>query len=1136
MATEPRDRADEVSGDARSRELALDPTASFVVQAPAGSGKTTLLTQRFLVLLANAERPEEILAITFTRKAAAEMRHRILDALVRASRSEVPRNPSDARSLALARDVLARSETQGWELLDHPSRLRVQTIDSLNQWLAQRLPVLSRAGSAPTVHESPEELYAEAARRVLAGIEEDGPLAERLALVLLHLDNDSAALEGLLAEMLARRDHWLRLVAAAPGEARGASVRAALEANLAEHVTASLARLRRAVPAAFATRLAVACRDAARRLAGTEDGAAWDCLCDLQELPGTDAAAVERWLRCADLLLTQDGRWRKTVNKNHGFPTTEKAAKQAFLDLIEDLGGVRGLDEALAAIRVLPPPRYTDEQWDVLDALIDVLLDAAAQLELVFAARGRVDFVAVSRAALQALGQSDEPSDLALALDYRIRHLLVDEFQDTSQGQVTLLERLTAGWEPGDGRTLFCVGDPMQSIYRFREADVALFLRTRDRGLGHVNLRSLVLEANFRSDAGIVEWVNGAFPQVMPAEDDLRRGAVRYAASVAMHPRGDGPAVLCHGLPRADAALEAARVVDLVRAERERAPEARIAVLARARTHLVAIARALQAAGLRYQGLDLVPLADRLAVRDVVSLARALAHLADRGAWLACLRAPWCGLDLPALHVLVADAPDATVHELLHDEARLDRLSAPDRARVARFTATVDAALRDRGRRSLASTVEAAWVELGGPATLQDDADVENVRTCLERLDRAERAGDLDDPAALDEAIDQLYAAPDAGADDRLQLMTIHRAKGLEWDVVIVPGLGRSPASDDRRLLRWLEFPRESGGTGLVLAPVKARSVARDPLESWLRAIDAERTDHELRRLLYVAATRARRRLHLVAHLEPKDGAEDPPTFKQPRSRTALAALWPAIGPEVEESAREPLHGGAAAGVERRVALVRLADDWRTPPAVDPLNVDGLTPAGVDTDAVAFEWVTAAGRYAGTVVHEELERAGRYGIEALRAAVAEREPLWRRRLRELGLAEHELDGMTARVRRAIETTLADTRGRWLFDPAHRDAVSELALTARLHGEVVAIVVDRTFVDASGVRWIVDFKTSSHEGGDLDAFLDRERLRHAQQLEKYAAVLRLREAARELRLGLYFPLHGGWREWTPGASA
>jgi ATP-dependent helicase/nuclease subunit A len=128
-------------------------------------------------------------------------------------------------------------------------------------------------------------------------------------------------------------------------------------------------------------------------------------------------------------------------------------------------------------------------------------------------------------AAQRALGEPEEPTDLALSLDYQIRHLLVDEFQDTSVSQFSLLEKLTAGWQRGDGRTIFVVGDPMQSIYRFREAEVGLFLKACGDGIGAIPLELVRLSANFRSDKGIVDWVNATFPSVLPTEEEITTGA-----------------------------------------------------------------------------------------------------------------------------------------------------------------------------------------------------------------------------------------------------------------------------------------------------------------------------------------------------------------------------------------------------------------------------------------------------------------------------------------------------------------------------------------------------------------------------------------------------------------------------------
>ncbi|NBS60218.1 MAG: hypothetical protein EBS65_24890, partial [Betaproteobacteria bacterium] len=267
--------------------------------------------------------------------------------------------------------------------------------------------------------------------------------------------------------------------------------------------------------------------------------------------------------------------------------------------------------------------------------------------------------------------------DLALRLDYQIRHLLIDEFQDTSISQFELVSRLTAGWMPGDGRTLFVVGDPMQSIYRFREAEVGLFLKARVEGIGSVALEALQLAANFRSQAGIVDWVNTAFAKVMPATEDIAAGAVPYNASQAVHAALDGAAVSVHpqlkdatnqNIGDAEAATVARIVKDIFAA----APKASdvsgdtairrpsIAILVRGRNHLREIVPRLQQEGIPFRAIEIDRLDERPVVQDLLALTRALAHEGDRLAWLAVLRAPWCGLTLADLHALAtSDAPPA---------------------------------------------------------------------------------------------------------------------------------------------------------------------------------------------------------------------------------------------------------------------------------------------------------------------------------------------------------------------------------------------------------------------------------------------------------------------------------------------
>ncbi|TPW18561.1 MAG: UvrD/REP helicase, partial [Halothiobacillaceae bacterium] len=551
--------------DDHERQRALDPALSFIVQAPAGSGKTGLITQRFLRLLTTVQSPEEVLAITFTKKAAAEMRERILAALTAARDTPMPADEHGRVTWQLAQTVLQHERVLEWNLLEMPGRLRIQTIDSLCAYLTRSMPVMSGFGAQPRITEEATELYREAVRRTLEHLEEGYDWSPAIEALIDHLDNQLSLVESLLIEMLAKRDQWLRHVQ--QGRDHPAA-RELLERTLAAIISDALAHVDRVLPAHYRQELLSVAQFAGGNVEKTHRLA---CLAELNKLPEFTVSALSTWLTITGLLLTNDNSWRKRVDKNSGFPapssannSQEKAALQVMKErMVALLAGLAAEPEvltSLARLSQLPTPRYSDGQWQLLEALFELLPITAAQLHLVFAEQGCVDFSEVARSANHALGDDEAPTDLALALDYRIQHLLVDEFQDTSFGQYQLLERLTAGWQRGDGRTLFLVGDPMQSIYRFREAEVGLFLRARRYGIGEIALVPLTLTVNFRSQQGVVAWVNGAFEKILPSEESMESGAVVYTPSVAAHPARDEDAVVVHPQLAKDQATEALAV------------------------------------------------------------------------------------------------------------------------------------------------------------------------------------------------------------------------------------------------------------------------------------------------------------------------------------------------------------------------------------------------------------------------------------------------------------------------------------------------------------------------------------------------------------------------------------------------
>src|SRR5260370_513727 len=245
-----------------------------------------------------------------------------------------------------------------------------------------------------------------------------------------------------------------------------------------------------------------------------------------------------------------------------------------------------------------------------------------------------------------AVGSADAPTDLGLRLDYRLQHILVDEFQDTSSAQLELVRLLTAGWVRGDGRSVFCVGDPMQSIYGFRQAEVRAFLELAEDGIGDLRFDVQRLRDNFRSAAPVVNWINACFSRILPRTDDRDRGAIAFrpsAAAVAESPESAAP-VPGGALPGvATPAEESSAIPHIIPEQADRHPDWRIAVLVRARAHAREIAAGLRAKGIDFRAVDIEPLQDRPIVRDLIMLACALLHLGDRTARLAVLRAPWAG-------------------------------------------------------------------------------------------------------------------------------------------------------------------------------------------------------------------------------------------------------------------------------------------------------------------------------------------------------------------------------------------------------------------------------------------------------------------------------------------------------------
>jgi ATP-dependent helicase/nuclease subunit A len=1071
--------------DSQARERALDTATSFIVQAPAGSGKTELLIQRYLKLLAMVDSPEAVVAITFTRKAAGEMRARVLEALRRAESGGAVETEHERVTQEIARHVLEHDRALGWNLLRNPAQLRIETIDALCASITRRMPWLARFGAMPEISEKADDLYLDAARNTLRHVERGN---ETLAYLLLHLDNDFMAARRLIVNMLEKRDQWLRHTGVNPDFE---AVRVELEHSLEQLVLRELRRLGDGFDPEMAAEVTLL-----RQI---------DCF------PSAAIEDLDKWKIVADLLLTSSGTLRKRVDKNMGFPPNHPL-KSRCEQLLARLQREDGLVEALKRFRELPAPRFSDSQWQAMQASVSVLALAVAELQIVFRENGRVDFAELLIRASGALGKVDAPTDLALALGHSIQHILVDEFQDTSFTQFELLEKLTAGWEPGDGRTLFLVGDPMQSIYRFRQADVSLFLQARMEGIGALRLEPLTLSVNFRSRPEIVQWVNETFAGILPAEDDPESGAVSYCPSMAAENVRPGEVqgrVDVHAF--SDPLDEATRVVELVKAE----GDTKIAVLVRARSHLGAIVSELKRNKIPFQAIEIDQLSERAVIEDLMALTLALLHPGDRVSWLAILRAPWCGLTLQDLHALAGLDHHAAIWDLLRQVN--SPLSDDGRTRIERILPVLQEAIAERGRRPLREWVEHVWLGLGGPACVADETALEDAAAYFDLLESLDRGSDLADFAWFREQVAKLFAQPDAQAGDVLQVMTIHKAKGLEFDTVILPGLDSPPRQDEQSLLIWLEQRGQ-----LLLAPISASGKDADPIYKYLARIEQRKLESETARMLYVAATRTRGQLHLLGKARTKDDG----AVAEPAAGSFLKMLWPVVATAFANL--PPAAGQQGQGAIRTIH--RVPAGWTVPVPPPPVTWVRSGVQALEIPAVTFEWVGDRLRHTGTALHGFLQRIAREGLDVWNEnTVRANRGVYRTVLSNLGVPLAEIEQAAGDVERGLLRTLRDVKGRWILG-RHSDEECELPVSGLVQGKLYTAMIDRTFVDEEGVRWIIDYKTGEHAGGDVETFLNNEKKRYEEQLGRYARLMSQRED-RPIRLALYFPLLGGWREWA-----
>lgn len=1090
------DLFEQTISDLNNRKLAIDPLNSYIVQAPAGSGKTEILVQRYLRLLSRVKYPEQIVALTFTRKAAAEMRGRVFLALQEAQNNPDPKKQTNN----FAKQALIHSEQQNWQILKQPGRLRITTIDSLCQTLAQAIPQPEEHITYAKISQRPQKYYQIAANLCIEYALTDLNLQPSLRILLLHLDNRHDFLINLFTDLLSNREQWLNNLYLAKEKDK-----TYYEKMLALMVAHELKRFKEATP--------IKLRDKLCYLT--------NLLAQIENDPSSPRYILQDWVNfseinnkyaagLASLLLTTQNKLRKSFDHHVGLrrelcereqldpklleTLSDEAMAKAKNNydaikilskiLLQELKNAPDFQAALLRLKSLPPLQYDKEQWQVLQALFKLLPILVAQLQLVFNKYNEVDFASITHQALAALGTDEVPTDLALYIDNQIHHLLIDEFQDTSITHFQLLHKLVQGWQPGDGKTLFIVGDPMQSIYRFRQAEVGLFFKATEEGIGAVSLNRLVLSCNFRATPTLVNWVNHRFKNIFSHTNDIESGAVSFCHSEAVNSSNANSYVKAYACE--DQNQEALAVAETAREELEEDKEAKVAILVRTRRQLTAIINKLHELQIPFQGVEIESLTNLMHLRDLWSLTKALLFPANRLAWLAVLRSPLGGIELKDLHIIATFAPKKSIYHVLENLDKLTTLSEEAKKRAMFFFSVMHNSLINRWQHEICTWIYQTYKELNG-SLIVNESQQKDLEQFWQLLEQFASYGQFPDLEAFEIEFTKLYSQRVTLA--RLQVMTIHKSKGLEFDAVILPSLSTKAQQNNLPLLRWLKVPRANYEDLLLVSPIKAAEYKQCLLYNYLGKLEAEKESYELQRLLYVAVTRAKKRLYLF-------------DFKMQESHGTLRGL-------LKDQPFMELHLPAVTASNFLPLLYKLPLF-----AIDkPLELKIIQPTNnILDDLHSYK------RQIGIVAHELLQWINTYHPSTIENLPWEQV---KNNFVILGFSKHKQQIAIDLLTLQITKLFADPIGHWLCQPKQEEQ-NEYELLTEKNGLVKTRIIDRTFLE-DNYRWIVDYKT-----GSADEITEAK---YHKQLNEYAKLL-AKIYSEPIICGIFYLSNCKWVQWFP----
>ena len=694
-----------------------------------------------------------------------------------------------------------------------------------------------------------------------------------------------------------------------------------------------------------------------------------------------------------------------------------------------------------------------------------------------FKERRIIDFTQIMGNAVEALRDTHLP----LILDQNISHILVDEFQDTNESQLIFIELLTQNFAGNPDKSFFAVGDPMQSIYRFRKAEVEIFSRVQKSGISDLKLTSLFLKVNFRSNKNIIDWLNNSFSKAFPLIDDSDEGSVPYSSCESSNNNLEGGmeliALTCDTKSKtAQYEAEALYVLNLIKDTRKSNPDASIAVLTRSKAHLNELITLINKkdSSIPIDAIEMSKILSNQTFQDILCLTKALFDFSDRTNWIAALKSPWCGLSINDLVLLFEKDHKSLVWELINNIDNTSRLDKNSARRLRSFVEVIRENIQYRGRISHRYFVEGIWRQLNGEESMVDSNDIQNIDLFLELLEEASEILSIDF-IKLERLIENKFISKTSIQKNSIKFLTIQKSKGLEFDHVIIPNLNKRTRNEESDLVLY------DKSTLSIKNPGNDKN-----LHSYHAYKERKRLDNEKIRLLYVAMTRAKNKCYLIGTVK-KEG-----DLVIPNSGTFMNILWPFFSDKFTEIATPEDENSFEKFIPK---LRRLNDNF--------YSGDKRYKRSIDTEELSFcypNMSTDIQRFTGNIVHKYLEIIVKKQLDIdkiLCNKLDYTESLY------LGKNFKKKDikiGLNL-VKKSLEMLKKTSDGRWILNRYLADN-SEVSYLLESNNTTTQHIPDRSFIE-NDIQWIIDYKTPFSPIKNLAV----EAKKHLPQLRLYETIFK-----------------------------